>query len=225
MSDIEKKRVKNANTHSGHRARMAQRFMHDGFDNYRPHEVLEQILYEVIPRSNTNPAGHALIDRFGSVGGVINASAEELLNVEGVGKKSAEFLSSLPDEMTKRILVRFREIGEINVYHVSFLADWFLNFRGCAGCVVIVLSEHGKFDDIFMIPYNKNTYGEFNAAVLWSQIKDKCTPKMCIIVCGENDGFSPENMTDLRDIMLFDDCNLIDAYVLHAQRPLSLIHG
>lgn len=225
MPNIEKKGEKSANAHSGHRARMAQRFMHDGFDNYRPHEVLEQILYEVIPRSNTNPTGHALIDRFGSVGGVINASAEELLNVDGVGKKSAEFLASLSDEMTKRILVRFREIGEINVYHVSFLADWFLNFRGCVGCAVIALDEHGKFNDIFMIPYNKTTYGEFNAATLWDQIKDKGAPKMCIIVCRENDGFSPENLTDLRDIMLFDDCNLIDAYVLHAQRPVSLIHG
>ncbi len=86
--------------HTGHRARMRSRLYETGLDGFQPHEVLELLLYCVIPKRDVNPLAHALLDRFGSVGAVLAASPEELTRVPGVGMQTAEFfsaLSALPD--------------------------------------------------------------------------------------------------------------------------------
>ncbi len=85
------------NKHSGHRERFDKKVMNQGLENLEEHEQLEYILYAVIPRKNTNDLAHDLIDRFGSIAGVLNARPEELLEVEGVGPRCAKFISTLPD--------------------------------------------------------------------------------------------------------------------------------
>ena len=60
------------------------------------HEILELLLFESIPRCNTNEIAHRLLDRFGSMRGILNADEEELKQVEGIGARSAFFLRLLP---------------------------------------------------------------------------------------------------------------------------------
>ncbi len=81
-----------AGIHSGHRARMRMRVRKEGLKSFQPHEVLEIMLMQIIPRTDVNPLGHRLIDRFGSVYNTLTASEEELMEVSGIGKRSAEFL-------------------------------------------------------------------------------------------------------------------------------------
>ncbi len=82
---------KKSHAHSGHRKRMRQRFAESGmsFAAYPPHEVLEMLLYFSHRRMNTNPLGHTLHDRFGSVGGVLSAEPEQLAGIKGVGAETA----------------------------------------------------------------------------------------------------------------------------------------
>lgn len=56
------------------------------------HELLEILLFNAIPRKNTNPVAHALIDAFGSISGVFEAEVEQLKDVEGVGQSVAEYI-------------------------------------------------------------------------------------------------------------------------------------
>lgn len=79
--------------HAGHRQRMRERFLSDGLQGFAPHEVLELILFFAIPQRNVNPLAHQLIDRFGSLHGVLEAPVEELEKVEGVGRYAAVLLS------------------------------------------------------------------------------------------------------------------------------------
>ena len=72
--------------HTGHRARMRERFRASGLDGFAPHEVLELILFYAIPQRNVNPLAHRLLDTFGSLHGVLDAPVEELQKVEGVGE-------------------------------------------------------------------------------------------------------------------------------------------
>ena len=81
--------------HDGHRQRMRERFDKHGLDSFSEHEILELLLYYCIPRSNTNAVAHRLIQRFGSLVQVMEATAEELQEVEGIGASSALFLSLL----------------------------------------------------------------------------------------------------------------------------------
>ena len=82
--------------HSGHRQRMHDRVRDYGFDSLAEHEALEYLLYFTNARKNTNPIAHALIERFGSFAGVLEASEEELCAVEGVGPATARLIHLLP---------------------------------------------------------------------------------------------------------------------------------
>lgn len=87
--------------HAGHRERMKQRFRETGLKGFDDVNVLELMLFYVIPRQDTNPIAHALIEHFGSFQDVIEASYEELLKVKGVGENTATYLRLIP-EVCKR---------------------------------------------------------------------------------------------------------------------------
>lgn len=55
--------------HDGHREKMRRRFLQGGLDAFADHEALELLLYYAIPRRDTNPIAHALMDRYGSLSG------------------------------------------------------------------------------------------------------------------------------------------------------------
>lgn len=79
--------------HDGHRQRKKEQFRMHGLDAFADHEVLELLLYYAIPRRDTNPVAHRLMERFGSLDGVFSATVEELEEVEGVGKNAATLLA------------------------------------------------------------------------------------------------------------------------------------
>ncbi len=81
------------NKHQGHRERLKERFLLEGnLDHFSDHQVLELLLFYALPRVDTNPIAHDLIDRFGSFASVLEKSVEELAKTEGMGKNSAIFL-------------------------------------------------------------------------------------------------------------------------------------
>ena len=60
-------------------------------------EVLELLLFYAIPRQDTNETAHRLIQRFGSLQGVLHAAPEELSSVEGVGENAAVLVRLVGD--------------------------------------------------------------------------------------------------------------------------------
>lgn len=82
--------------HRGHRDRLRSRFLEGGLDGFEDHQVLELLLFQVIPRGDTNPVAHRLIERFGSLAAVFDADPTDLATVDGVGKRAAAFLSMVP---------------------------------------------------------------------------------------------------------------------------------
>lgn len=82
--------------HSGHRERLKQRFRETGLESFNDINALEILLFYGIPRQDTNPIAHALLERFGSFQGVIDAPYEDLLKVPGVGENVATLLKLIP---------------------------------------------------------------------------------------------------------------------------------
>ena len=78
--------------HNGHRDRLKQRFLQQGLDDFTDIQALELLLFYSIPRQDTNPIAHNLLNRFGSLSQVLEAPAEELMRVDGVGEHSALLL-------------------------------------------------------------------------------------------------------------------------------------
>ncbi len=83
--------------HDGHRQRLKERFLTEGLDHFSDVQVLELLLFYAIPRVDTNPIAHALLDHFGSLSQVMNARPEELEKVPGVGRNAATLLKLTTD--------------------------------------------------------------------------------------------------------------------------------
>lgn len=98
--------------HEGHRKRMKDRFFHEGLDHFSEFEALEILLYYAIPRKDTNPIAHSLIDHFGSLAQVLDASVEELEQVSGVSQNVA-ILMKLVTEMGRLYMVKRTEDNKI----------------------------------------------------------------------------------------------------------------
>jgi len=79
--------------HDGHRQRLKDRFLQEGLDSFTEVQALELLLFYCIPRQDTNPLAHRLIDYFGSYAQVMDATPEQLKKVEGVGDSVATFLT------------------------------------------------------------------------------------------------------------------------------------
>ena len=88
--------AKESSQHKGHRQRMRARVEQYGLESLEPHEALEYVLYITNTRKDTNGLAHVLMDRFGDFAGVLDASEEDLLTVEGVGPSTARMLHLLP---------------------------------------------------------------------------------------------------------------------------------
>ena len=94
--------------HDGHRKRLTARFLRQGLEGFAPHEVLELLLFYSIPRQDTNELAHRLIERFGSLSGVLEAPYERLLEVKGVCENTAALLKLMP-ELTRVYYAARRE--------------------------------------------------------------------------------------------------------------------
>jgi DNA repair protein RadC len=70
---------------AGHRQRLKQRFLAGGAAALPDYELLELVLFGAIQRRDTKPVAKRLLERFGSFAEVINAPAERLKEVKGVG--------------------------------------------------------------------------------------------------------------------------------------------
>ena len=107
--------------HDGHRQRLKQRFLEEGLESFTDIQVLELLLFFSVPRQDTNPIAHALLDHFGSLYQVLEAPVEELRKVKGVGDQSALLLSLMNDvaryyqvdrTMREKILPTVQACGE-----------------------------------------------------------------------------------------------------------------
>ena len=78
--------------HDGHRQRCKRRYLAAGAEGMDDHQLLELLLFFAIPRQDTNETAHRLVRQFGSMQGVLRASADELMTVDGVGENAAVLL-------------------------------------------------------------------------------------------------------------------------------------
>ena len=72
----------------GHRARMREKLLSRGPDALADYELLEMLLFFVIPKGDTKPLAKALINRFGSFADVLTAPQDDLLRMRGLGVHS-----------------------------------------------------------------------------------------------------------------------------------------
>lgn len=110
--------------HDGHRERLRQRFLECGFNGVSDHNILEMILIYAIPRRDTNDLAHVLIDRFGTLAGVLEADMDDLKSVKGLGD-NAVILLKMFTQVNKRYLEEKSNYNRQLIDGVKTVADYF----------------------------------------------------------------------------------------------------
>lgn len=113
--------------HEGHRARMRKQLKTSGMDSLSDVQVLEMLLYYAYARQDTNVIAHRLLERFGSLSGVLEAPVQELMQVDGVGEQAAQLIALVP-QLERRHLIDRSNVGRIlntNSKCGAFLVPYF----------------------------------------------------------------------------------------------------
>lgn len=134
--------TKKENIHKDHRERVRQRFLKYGFDTFDEHVIMEALLFYSIPVKDTNPLAHKLINHFGGIVGVLDASYEELLTVEGVGEKTAIYLTMLGDLVKTYFQKKTSEKKEVksNFEYGEIVFNHLLSYKD--ECILLILIKN-----------------------------------------------------------------------------------
>ena len=135
--------VKNMSIHIGHRQRLKDRFRAEGLDHFDERHVLELLLFYAIPQRDTAPLARELLDHFGSLSQVLDASAAELEKVNGVGSNVSTLLT-LITQISRYYLVQ--RTSNITILNTTELCGQYLmqHFHGRRNETVFVLCLDAK---------------------------------------------------------------------------------
>lgn len=104
----------------GHRGRMRARLLAHGADSLADYEILEMLLFLGIPRRDTKPLAKGLINRFGSLAGVLEAAPAGLAAYPGLDGRTAAPLGlvriaaarlGLPEARDRPVLNSWARLG------------------------------------------------------------------------------------------------------------------
>lgn len=117
--------------HSGHRKRVKTEFLTRGLEGWPEHRVLELLLFYALPQGDVNGLAHELIDRFGTLAGVFDASVDELCKVKGVSEHTATLLRLIPVLSGRYLSSRSEVRAVINCAEDAYdvLAPYFFGAR------------------------------------------------------------------------------------------------
>lgn len=77
------------NRGEGHRKRLREKFLASGLAGFHDYEVIELLLSLNTPRKDCKPSAKLLMKQFKNFQGVLEARAEDLCRVEGVGRANS----------------------------------------------------------------------------------------------------------------------------------------
>ena len=152
--------------HDGHRTRMKNRFNTQGLSAFSQHEMLELLLYFVVPRGDVNPLAHRLLDYFGSLHHVLEADYYSLQKVEGVGPQIATLITLVyqfeKENAKSKLAIKpiLSSAEQISKYCITLLSQlkeehlYAICVDGKMAVIATVLIAKGSMREVFAHPRN-----------------------------------------------------------------------
>ncbi len=175
MSEEAPPRENEDNSKKGHRQRVRERFLRVGLEGFADHEIIELLLFYCIPYKDTKQTAYALLKRFGSISGILDADVSELVKIPGITENTAVLFRLIP----QMVSVYYRQSRKNTIYNnTTVLSDMFRPYFVGAGENRFMLA---CFDgDLHMIsiaqvsePRNGSSEISFRR-ILSEALNDKC---------------------------------------------------
>lgn len=145
--------------HEGHRKRTREKYRRNGLDGFADHEVLELLLFYANKRSDTNETAHRLLRRFGSLSAVLEASYDELVQVEDVGDVAATLITMVPALFRRYSDDKVSSITEIlsSQQAIDYSKPKFFGLSTERGALIFLDSQNRVKNFIFVCEGSLNT--------------------------------------------------------------------
>lgn len=183
--------------HSGHRKRVKESFLKRDIDSMPDHEILELLLFYAYARRDTNEIAHRLIDTFGSLEAVMNASYEDLVKIKDIGDNAATlivFLSRFSKSYIKRTSKPKKEFTEEELY--NYLKARFYGERN--EIVVLVFCDRkDQFIKTFEIDRGTSTETSFRPREI-VEAAMRCNAAKVFMAHNHPNGFAAPSMADIK---------------------------
>ena len=213
------------NVHAGHRERTIENFLKNT-DGFSDHQILEILLFFVLPRVDTNPLSHRLLKYFGDLKGVFSATNEQLLMVDGVGNKTAAFILSIGKVLQR---IEGKKQKELLFSTPKATKDYFINlFDGAVSEKFVLLLLDKKYKLLRKIEFADNDknrvsaelpevvsainiYKPTYAIVAHNHLSGNCLPS-------KEDDFATKKLNLICDL---HDINLLDHVIVSGKQCYS----
>ncbi|MBR1944517.1 MAG: DNA repair protein RadC [Alphaproteobacteria bacterium] len=87
----------------GHRKRIINKLKQNGYEQFYDYEVVELMLFLIFKRKDTKQIAKMLLSRFKTIDNILNATEEELMQIEGIGKSTCNAFKII-DSIVKSVL-------------------------------------------------------------------------------------------------------------------------
>lgn len=213
--------------HSGHRKRLKNKFITNGFDGFEAHEALEMCLFYAIPRKDTNPLAHRLLDRYMTIGGVCDAPFDELMRDFNLSESAAVYLKMIP-EMAR--LYKESKLSEDNEIDFDTLGELLQSkFIGRTSEAVSLLLGDAKGRIIYHGIISKGSLNSSDMPI--RKIVDlalRHNAKTAFLAHNHPSGTAIPSNSDLittrtvRETLMSVGVNLVDHYIITDEEYLSI---
>ncbi len=147
------------NIHAGHRERMFDKLLKDS-SAMPDHELLEILLFYSIPRRNTNDIAHRLIRTFGGLDKVFQAKPEELLAVDGVGKRVVASIILFGQFFNRLDMLKNNKpikLGVSFAHDRKFVRQYFDDYYSEKAIILLLDSKGNKITELTFDDTTKNS--------------------------------------------------------------------
>ena len=220
------------NSHKDHRKRLRDKVFRNGLDCLAKHEIVELLLTYAIPRIDTNPIAHKLLDYFGSFSNIIDANYYDLRKVDGIGHESAVFLNLLSQFVEiynndKQLALNY--VINTTTQAVNFFRE-FYPVKGNEFMVLLCLGKNKRVVKSVVCKGVDETQISFNIHNIMNAINDKGVYGVILFHTHPNGKVEPtiedvEATQNLVNMCLVNKISFDDHIIVNESEHFSFLHN